>query len=305
MPVLLHTSEENPEYTITRILADAIDKLKLPPGASSLLSYSQHLNNDQQQQFVIRTESGDYFLKRQPETEHSLEQFETEIHSLLTIAASHSIRTAAPFAAGNLDGYSYIITSHLTLAVHGDWRQAGQQIARMHGWHSEQGYGFDTTTCCGPTRLNNRWNKSWADFYTTQRIEPLLKALHDKGEHITGSARLLELYHKRLNQHQPEASLLHGDLWSGNIGFIPDSRGSSPVVYDPACYFGDAETDLAMTELFGRFPESFYQGYREFREIDEGYEERRCLYQLFHLLNHALLFGGHYVIQCRDLIRQI
>ena len=78
-----------------------------------------------------------------------------------------------------------------------------------------------------------------------------------------------------------------------------------PVIYDPACYYGDAEADLAMTELFGRFPESFYQGYREVRSISDEYEERRPVYQLFHLLNHAVLFGGHYVTQSRDLMRRL
>jgi len=305
MPVSLKTTDENPEYTLTRILADAIDQRKVPAGASAVLGYSQHLNNEQQQQFVVRTEAGDYFVKRQPESASSSEQFEAESHGLLTIAASHSIRTAVPYATGSLDGYHYILLSHLSLAVHGDWRQAGQQIARLHGCHAEQGYGFDTTSYCGATPLDNHWNTDWANLYTHQRIEPLLKALTDKGEHITGANRLLVKCEEILKGHTPDASLLHGDLWSGNIGFIPDPEGSVPVIYDPACYFGDAETDLAMTELFGRFPESFYQGYREFRAIDEGYEERRDLYQLFHLLNHALLFSGHYAVQCRDLIRKL
>jgi len=305
MPLPNTRTHFNPEYTLTRVLADAIDQGKLPPGACDILSYSQHLNNDQQQQFVIHTETGDYFLKMQPESEHAVDQFNAETRGLLSIAASHSIRTAVPFATGTVDGSAYILLSHLQLAVHGDWQQAGMQLAGLHSQTSDRGYGFDFTTYCGPTPLNNDWHQSWASFFIKQRLEPLLDMLALQGDHLTGAERAFRECAARLSSHHPQASLLHGDLWSGNIGFIPDSHGSMPVIYDPACYYGDAEADLAMTELFGRFPESFYQGYREVRSISDEYEERRPVYQLFHLLNHAVLFGGHYVTQSRDLMRRL
>ncbi|MFT6860059.1 MAG: fructosamine-3-kinase, partial [Thalassolituus oleivorans] len=118
-----------------------------------------------------------------------------------------------------------------------------------------------------------------------------------------GRERILARCQTRLLGHQPEASLLHGDLWSGNIAFRPDVESSRPVVFDPACYYGDAETDLAMTELFGRFPEAFYKGYQSVRSIDDGYAMRRPVYQLYHVLNHAVLFGNHYMDQAREIIK--
>ena len=305
MPLPQTASHSNPEYTLTRLLADAIDQRKLPVGACDILNYCQHLNNSKQQQFVIHTEAGDFFLKMQPASELASDQFAAEVSGLLEIARTQAIRTAAPYATGEVDGHSYILLSHLPLAVHGDWQQAGVELATLHANLSDQGYGYGKTTYCGPTPLNNSWRENWSDFFVEQRLEPLVRELASQGDVFTSADRVLHACSTALKDHQPDASLLHGDLWSGNIGFIPDSRGSLPVIYDPACYYGDAEADLAMTELFGRFPDAFYKGYQSVRKIEEEYEERRGIYQLFHLLNHAVLFGGHYVTQSRDLMRRL
>ena len=93
--------------------------------------------------------------------------------------------------------------------------------------------------------------------------------------------------------HKPQPSLLHGDLWSGNAGFTPDG----PVIFDPAVYYGDRETDLAMTELFGGFPREFYRAYDEAFPLQPGYEQRKHLYNLYHLLNHLNIFGAAYRAQ--------
>jgi len=98
---------------------------------------------------------------------------------------------------------------------------------------------------------------------------------------------------KILKGHQPRPSLLHGDLWSGNAGF----RAGEPVIFDPAVYYGDRECDLAMTELFGGFPADFYSSYRKEYPVDAGYEKRKHLYNLYHLLNHLNIFGGGYLAQ--------
>ena len=102
--------------------------------------------------------------------------------------------------------------------------------------------------------------------------------------------------------HRPVPSLLHGDLWSGNAGQDSDGR---PVVFDPACYWGDRETDIAMAELFGGFPESFYVAYRKAWPLDQGYETRKPLYNLYHILNHFNLFGGAYLFQAQRMIGQL
>ena len=104
-----------------------------------------------------------------------------------------------------------------------------------------------------------------------------------------------------LENHEPMASLLHGDLWSGNAGFTAEG----PVVFDPAVYYGDRETDLAMTELFGGFPREFYDAYNEAYSLDAGYEKRKHLYNLYHLLNHLNLFGAAYYMQIQAILRSL
>jgi protein-ribulosamine 3-kinase len=93
--------------------------------------------------------------------------------------------------------------------------------------------------------------------------------------------------------------LLHGDLWAGNKAFTMDGR---PVIFDPASYYGDRETDIAMTELFGGFGQSFYSAYQAHLPLPDGYHQRRDLYKLYHLLNHLNLFGGGYLSRCEDVI---
>jgi fructosamine-3-kinase len=99
--------------------------------------------------------------------------------------------------------------------------------------------------------------------------------------------------------YTPAPSLLHGDLWSGNYAAV---AGGEPVIFDPAVYYGDREADLAMTELFGRFPDSFYDSYAEVLPPDPGYRVRRTLYNLYHVLNHLNLFGSGYARQAERMI---
>ncbi len=102
--------------------------------------------------------------------------------------------------------------------------------------------------------------------------------------------------------YQPQPSLLHGDLWGGNAAV--DTQGN-PVIFDPACYFGDREADLAMTELFGGFGRDFYAAYQDFLPLDQGYATRKTLYNLYHILNHLHLFGGGYLSQSERMLERL
>ncbi|MBN2885639.1 MAG: fructosamine kinase family protein, partial [Chromatiaceae bacterium] len=120
-------------------------------------------------------------------------------------------------------------------------------------------------------------------------------ALQPQGE------RLLDALDALLDHHPPP-SLLHGDLWGGNIGATPEGE---PVIFDPAVYYGDRETDLAMTELFGGFDADFRAAYHEAWPLPTGYETRKTLYNLYHVLNHLNLFGGGYLAQSERMIGQL
>ena len=122
------------------------------------------------------------------------------------------------------------------------------------------------------------------------------KRLLNRGE------RLLENIDELMDGHQPAASLLHGDLWAGNKAFTTDGQ---PVIFDPASYYGDRETDIAMTELFGGFEADFYSAYQAHSPLPDGYRLRRDLYNLYHMLNHLNLFGGGYLSRCENMIDRL
>ena len=294
--------QQHSPAALATILNHAIAEGKLLPNACDIQGFSHHHNKDQMQ-YSVQTAAGAFFIKCQ-QSEYA-DHFQAEETSLETLMATQTIATCAPLAVGECDDFSYIILQHLPLAVHGDWFSAGQQLAQMHQHHSDQGYGFPRTTYCGETAQDNRWNHNWSDFFIKQRLQPLVDQLAAKGTRFNISRLCLIRCGAILAEHQPEASLLHGDLWSGNIGFNPDRNLSYPMIFDPASYYGDAESDLAMTELFGRFPKKFYDGYQSVSTLSEGYQQRSRVYQLYHLLNHALLFGHNYIQQSEALMMEI
>ncbi len=190
---------------------------------------------------------------------------------------------------------------HLDLRGSGDYAALGRSLARMHAVRGEP-YGWRRDNYVGKTPQLNPRSSSWSGFWRDARLVPQLAlakrnglgaGLLSKGERLTAALPYL------LSGHGPSPSLLHGDLWSGNAGFL---ASGAPVLFDPAVYWGDRETDLAMTELFGGFPPDFYSEYAKISPIDSGYARRKPLYNLYHVLNHANLFGGRYTAQAERMI---
>ena len=164
--------------------------------------------------------------------------------------------------------------------------------------------GIATTSSGSPrsrTRGTRRGSSS-GSASGSRRSSTLAARNGHRGELQSLGSRVIEAVPQLLAGHSPAPSLLHGDLWSGNVGFLADG---TPVVFDPAVYYGDAEADLAMTELFGGFPPSFYEGYREVRPIAAGYPVRRALYNLYHVLNHLNLFGEGYRSQAERMMARV
>jgi fructosamine-3-kinase len=156
-----------------------------------------------------------------------------------------------------------------------------------------RGYGWQHDNWIGSLPQSNRRHHSWADFWSAERIRPQLERARLEGLcRATDFDRLVDVIPTALGDDSPRPSLLHGDLWSGNVYA---TEGGRPVMIDPAAYRGDGEVDLAMTELFGGFDERFYRAYREVRPASHGYSAwRRDLYQLYYLLVHVNLFGRSY-----------
>ncbi|ASP39923.1 hypothetical protein CHH28_15140 [Bacterioplanes sanyensis] len=283
------------------IIEHAVEQQWLFPAALHIEGASHH-RSGQQSFYKVQTHAGAYFIKRH--RADNLPVYQAEAKALSLIKSTDTLATCAPLACAQVDDCSYLILEFLPMVMGGDWLSAGQQLAQLHS-NTEQQYGFDGTTYCGGTAQDNRWQTSWAEFFTQQRLAPLFTQLAEQGIHFSEQQRALERSMNLLQHHQPTPALLHGDLWSGNIGFNPDKELGFAVVFDPSSYYGDHETDLAMTELFGRFPQRFYDGYAAVMPIASDYDQRRPLYQLYHTLNHSLLFGGAYIEHSRELITLI
>ena len=177
--------------------------------------------------------------------------------------------------------------------------ELGRGLARIHRVTADQ-FGFEHDNFIGPTPQPNHWTQEWTAFWREHRIGHMLRLLNP-GREITRLADTFLKNTEMLLQTNEPPSLLHGDLWAGNV--MRDQAGA-PVLIDPAAYFGHREADLAMTELFGGFGSHFLDAYHEAWPIDSGYRERRDIYNLYHLLNHALLFGGGYISQAVGIMRR-
>jgi len=234
-----------------------------------------------------------------------IDMFEAEAEGLNAMADTQTIRVPKALCTGTYENQSYIVIDYIS---HGRSRndsqeQAGNELAAMHR-HTAERFGWHRNNTIGATHQRNDWTDTWIDFWRDHRLgfQLQLAAGNGHGGRLQSSGEQLLLRFDALINHNPEPSLLHGDLWGGNITF--DTEGH-PVIFDPAVYYGDREADLAMTELFGGFSNDFYAAYREAWPVDPGYRVRRQLYNLYHILNHLNLFGGGYAGQAQGLIDRL
>lgn len=245
-----------------------------------------------------------YFVKTNLLTAAAM--FAAEAQGLQALSAEAVIRTPLFITAGQSREHAFLVLEHLDLAKLDAQGGAalGQALAKLHRVQGEA-FGWGEDNYIGSTPQQNTPHPSWPHFFGERRLRRQLalalrngmdKALTAKGEAV------IERIGGLFIDYRPPPSLLHGDLWSGNAAQLADG---TPVFYDPACYYGDRETDIAMTELFGGFPTSFYTAYRSAWPLDSGYEMRKPLYNLYHILNHFNLFGGAYLGQAQRMIEAL
>ena len=185
----------------------------------------------------------------------------------------------------------------------GFWEAFGHGLAVLHRHTAEQ-YGFDQDNFIGRLPQHNAWANTWPAFFRLNRLGPQAAMARKAGHWRSAWEPALHTLENRLANLLPEhppASLLHGDLWSGN--FLVTATGWAALI-DPAVYYGHREADLAMTELFGGFSDRFYHAYREAWPLESGYEERREIYNLYHLINHLNLFGSSYAGAVTSILKR-
>lgn len=224
--------------------------------------------------------------------------FEAEVLGLRELAKARALRLPEPVCHGIANGHAFVVLEYISMRNPGDHATLGRQLAELHRQTSGR-FGWNHDNFIGKAPQPNGWMDDWANFYRERRLAVQFDLAARNGARFQGARKLMDRLGVYFRNYRPVPSLLHGDLWSGNIGF--DDAGT-PVIFDPAVYYGDRETDIAMTELFGGFGSTFYQAYRDAWLLDPGYATRRPLYKLYHVLNHFNLFGGGYRQQAQAII---
>lgn len=250
---------------------------------------------------VVRGRGRAYFVKlNAPERK---DMFAAEAVGLEAITRTRTVRVPRPVCHGANGEASWIVLEYLELTPPAGeaWRALGRNLARLHRVTADR-HGWHRDNTIGATPQINTRDADWTVFWRERRLgyQLALARAAGHGRLADRGSRLMEKLPALLRGHRPDPSLLHGDLWSGNAAMTAEGE---PVIYDPAMYYGDRETDLAMTELFGGFPPAFYEAYRAEYPLAAGYETRKALYNLYHVLNHLNLFGGGYLGQVKATLR--
>ncbi len=242
-----------------------------------------------------------YFVKLN--TSDSLAMFAAEADGLMEIHQSHTLRVPLPVCYGQNNHSAWLVLEYMNInnGASGKASDLGIQLAAMHRITAKQ-FGRTRNNTIGQTPQINTPSSDWIDFWRTHRLGyqlNLAKTNGFSGKLQTLGERLLIDLDKILLGKTSSPSLLHGDLWSGNYAY--DEMGN-PVLFDPAVYYGDRETDIAMTELFGGFSTDFYSAYRHDYPLDSGYNIRKIVYNLYHILNHLNLFGSSYRLEAEQMM---
>jgi len=254
--------------------------------------------------FYVPTDREPLFIKINEAP--ALPVFQAEAEGLEALRSAGSVAVPDTVDVGRARGTAYLalrwvgLSSRTTAAE----RLLGAALARQHRVTAER-FGWHRENTIGATPQRNTPTSSWLDFLRLERLVFQLELAAERGlprQHLDQGHRVLERLEWFFGDYEPAASLLHGDLWSGNWGC--DSSGT-PYIYDPAVYHGDREVDLAMTRLFGGFGRAFYSAYQREWPLASGWEARVDLYNLYHLLNHFNLFGGGYLAQTADSLTRL
>jgi len=282
------------------------EKLKREIGNDLIVSSSRRvMGGDINESYCVSATDGtEYFIKTNI-GESALAMFAAEAEALSEMESSNAIRVPKVFFHGQTVHESYLVLEYLELGPQRDERKLGRQLATMHS-HTQTKFGWHKDNTIGSTTQLNTPSTSWCDFWIDKRLTPQLDlamvngcqaVLLDLGE------QLIEKSPSLFKSHKPKASMLHGDLWAGNAAGLLDG---TPVIYDPAFYYGDREVDLAMMELFGGFSADCFAAYYDSAPIDQqGYVLRKDYYNLYHLFNHYNLFGGGYQQRCVGVMQQL
>ena len=252
----------------------------------------------------ISTTVGDFFLKWNASA--PADMFQKEAAGLTEMALSNSdlVIPKVIWSKENGDSPSLLLMEYLAPPnnTSGFDERLGRGLAQMHR-KTASAFGFYHSNYCGTTVQDNSWTSNWAEFYARRRIWNLVQQIKTTRGISFDDQKIYEKLVDRMPEllsHGTIPSLIHGDLWSGN--YMYSNRG--PALIDPACYYADREMELGMMKLFGGFSAAVWNAYAEEFPLPEGWKQRIRLYQLYHVLNHYLLFGGSYGWEALEIAKE-
>ncbi|MCW7546370.1 fructosamine kinase family protein [Photorhabdus sp. P32] len=229
--------------------------------------------------------------------------FKAESEQLELLARSQTIRVPSVYGIGNTRDHSFLLLEFLPLKSfdpHSAYR-FGQQLAKLHQWSEQPQFGFDFDNMLATTPQPNGWQRRWHQFYAEKRVGWQLQIAAEKNMIFGDIDNIVQAISNKLQHHQPQPSLLHGDLWPANCASLDDQA----VAFDPACYWGDRECDFAMLPLYPDLPMQILDGYQSIWPLPANFIERQPVYQLYYLLNRCNLFGGDNLIVVQNIIDNI
>lgn len=254
--------------------------------------------------YKLQTPQRSWFIKINQAS--MLDMFAAEAAGLQELAKAGQVKVPEVVCYGSFQQYAYLMLEFIALgALRGESLVLlGRQLAKQHR-QAQTSFGWHCDNTIGSTPQSNRRHDDWLTFWHQERLSKQLEFARNKGyvgQLQSKGEKLLVSFGGFFSGYQPVAALLHGDLWIGNAA--ADKQGN-PVIYDPACYYGDREADIAMTELFGGFGPEFYASYQNTYPLHSGYQVRKQLYNLYHILNHLNLFGSGYQSQAVSMIERL
>ena len=273
-------------------------------GEGSPKSIKQVFGGDIHKSWQIEFRNAKLFLKRNERKTKFLKFEESCLKNLQKYINNENLIIPKVISYLEVNNVELLLMEWIDM-INSDQQKLGKGLGEMHiesNKFNPESFGYPSQGYIGTINQMKGWEKNWIKCFINLRIEPQLAILEKNFLESNIKKKIKLKIESELYNHEPFIALVHGDLWSGNVGVNLTNKG---VIFDPACWWADCEVDLAMTRLFGNFRREFYENYYKIIPPKKGYEKRVMIYNFYHILNHANMFGGSYFHQVQQYIKNI